>query len=386
MKKVVVNKRTAKALKEFFPWVYKSDILEADDIKRGEVVQVVEDCGKSIGVGYINLDSIISIRMFDFKVKEINRDFFMDKIQKALEERVDIDSNAKRIVHSEADSLPGLIIDSYDEYLSIQFNTAGILNFKNEIISIIEEILTPKAIYISADLHSLKKEGIENFKEEIIGDIPKTIEIIENGIKFEIDIVGGQKTGFYLDQRRNREIVSRYIKQKSKVLDLFCNVGGFGLYAAKKRSADVELVDISKDAVNLAKRNFELNGVDAKFIEENVFDYLRVLRKVDTKYDMIIIDPPSFAKNKNQKNGAIRGFKDLMVNAMKIVEDDGYIALYSCSHYVDMDDLKDVALKASKDTKKRLKVVGHLYQDIDHPYILNMPFSLYLKGVLFKIV
>lgn len=386
MKEAVVNKKAAYSLKEFFPWVYKSDILNINDFNDVEEVKIVDENGKFLAIGYINPKSVITIRVLDFKEKKIDLDFFIEKIESALEKRVDIESNAFRVVHSEADMLPGLIIDNYDENLSVFFNSAGILKYKNEILRAVEEVLTPKSIFISADLNSLEKEGITDFKEEYIGDIPKEIVIEENGVKFKVDIVGGQKTGFYLDQRKNREIVTKYIKQKSKVLDLFCNVGGFGLYASSKKDADVELVDISEDALNLAKENFKLNGKSAKFVNENVFDYLRVLRKGKDRYDMIIIDPPSFAKNKNQKKSAMRGFKDLVVNALKTVEDDGYIALFSCSYYVDMQDLKDIVLKASKDTKKRVQIVEHLYQDNDHPYILNSPYSLYLKGFLFKVV
>ncbi|WP_187648192.1 class I SAM-dependent rRNA methyltransferase [Nitrosophilus labii] len=386
MKKVVINKKAAKTLREFFPWIYRSDIIDHQKFEAGELVKIVDEEGKSLGIGYINLNSVISIRVLDFKIQNVDKDFFIKRIKDALQQRVDIYSNAFRVIHSEADMLPGLIVDRYDEYLSLQINTAGMLRYKDIILEALVEVLRPKGVVIDADRYSLQKEGVEVFEPKIVGKVPNNIIFEENGIKFSVDITSGQKTGFYLDQRRNREIVSRYIKQKSKVLDLFCNIGGFGLYAAKKADADVELVDISKEAIEKAKNNFKLNNVEGKFVCENVFDYLRVLRAGVKKYDMIIIDPPSFAKNKNQKKGALRGFKDLMVNALKIADNQGYIAIFSCSYYVYEEDLVQIALKASKDTKKRLKIVEVLYQDIDHPYVVNIPTSKYLKGFLFKVL
>jgi len=384
MREVIVNKKASKSLKEFFPWVYKSDILtKIDDIS---LVKILDENKKFLAVGYINPKSTISIRVLSFKEEKIDKNFFIKRIQKALIERVDIDSNAKRIIHSEGDFLPGIILDSYDDHLSLFFNTAAILKFKNEILEAIGEVLTPKSIVISGDLYSLKKEGIKDFKSEIIGEIPNEIVIEENGIKFIVDILEGQKTGFYLDQRKNRKILTRYIKQKSKVLDLFCNTGGFGLYGAKIKDAQITAVDISQKAIQNAKKNFLLNSKEATFITQNAFDYLRVLRKEKKKFDMVIIDPPSFAKSKAQKSTALRGFKDLAVNGLKVTEDEGYLAIFSCSYYIDLKDLEKILLKASKDTQKQIKIIEHLYQDIDHPYILNNPYSLYLKGLLVKIV
>jgi len=277
MKKVVVNKKAQNSLKEFFPWVYKSDIKSFKDVKKGEIVRVEDDDGRFLGIGYINLDSIISLRILTFNDEKIDKEFFVKKIKKALDDRIDIDSNAIRVIHSEADEIPGLIVDKFDEYISVMFNTAGVIRLKNDILRAVEEVLNPKGVFVSADFNSLKKEKIE-FEEMKIGEIPKNIEIDENGVKFLIDIENGQKTGFYLDQRRNRLTVSKYIKQKDRVLDLFCNSGGFGLYGAKLKNAQVKLVDISENALNLAKENFKINGVEGEFVEANVFDYLRELR------------------------------------------------------------------------------------------------------------
>ncbi|WP_200762348.1 class I SAM-dependent rRNA methyltransferase [Nitrosophilus alvini] len=385
MKEVVVSRSSALKLEKFFPWVYKNEILSDEDYEKGEIVIVRDELGKSYAVGYINTNSIISVRVFDFKVKDIDEEFLKEKILDASLKRENINSDAYRLIHSEADMLPGLIVDKYGDYLSCQFNTAGILRLKDTILKLLSEIFTPKGIYVNADFYSLKKEGVADFETTVLGEIPDEIIIEENDVKFCIDITGGQKTGFYLDQRRNREIVTKYIKKRDRVLDVFSHAGGFGLYAAAKKEAEVTIVDISSEALLLAKRNFSLNGAPLRdAVEANAFDYLRELRNKKVKYDVVLLDPPSFAKSKDKKRSALRGFKDLFVNGLKLVDKDGMICIFSCSHYIDMDDLKDIALKASKDTGIRLEVMEHLYQDTDHPYILNIPHSLYLKGILFK--
>ncbi|BAF70245.1 class I SAM-dependent rRNA methyltransferase [Nitratiruptor sp. SB155-2] len=384
MKKVVVNKKASQTLLQFFPWVYRSDIVTPLEKFGIEVVHIENEQGKFLGIGYINPKSTIAIRILSFSNEPIDANFFKKRVQEALYKRLDIPSNAYRLIHSEADMLPGLIVDKYEEYLSIHFVTAGILLFQEEIVKTLFEITAPKGAYITAPESAMRKEGEEPF-EKMIGALPEHIEIEENGIRFVVDIKNSQKTGFYLDQRANRAIVTKFMKQKERMLDCFSNSGGFGLYAASKKGADVEIVDISSQALALAKSNFRLNGVVGKFVEANVFDYLRELRKKKAKFDTVVLDPPSFAKSRHQKGGALKGFKDISVNAMKLLDEGGKLALFSCSHYVDMDDLVHIVLKAAKDNHKRVEVLAHMYQDIDHPYILNNPFSLYLKGLLIQV-
>ncbi|BCD60141.1 MULTISPECIES: class I SAM-dependent rRNA methyltransferase [unclassified Nitratiruptor] len=384
MKTVVVNKKASQSLIQFFPWVYRSDIVTPLEKFGVELVHVENEEGKFLGIGYINPKSTIAIRILSFTNESIDTGFFTRRVQEAQYKRLDIPSNAYRLIHSEADLLPGLIVDKYEEYLSIHFVTAGILLFQEMIIEALFDVLTPKGAYITAPESAMRKEGKESF-EKVVGTLPDSIVIEENGVRFLVDILNSQKTGFYLDQRANRAIVAKFMKQKERMLDCFSNSGGFGLYAALKKGADVEIVDISSHALVLARSNFELNGVSGKFVEANVFDYLRELRKKKAKFDTIVLDPPSFAKSRHQKAGAMKGFKDISVNAMKLLDDGGKLALFSCSHYVDMDDLVQIVLKAAKDNHKRVEVLAHMYQDIDHPYILNNPFSLYLKGLLVRV-
>ncbi len=386
MKKVTIKSEAKRRIETFFPWVYKNEILSSlESYEKGEVVEIIDSDGNFLALGYINPQSVIAIRILSYRPQPIDKAFFSKSIEKAVQKRIDIPSNAMRLVHAEADFLPGLIIDRYDEYLVVHILTAGMMRFKEEIIDTLLDILAPKGIVVASQEYAMKREGF-SLEKSVIGVVPSSVKIEENGLFFTSDILHAQKTGFYLDQRKNREIVASHLKQKSKVLDCFCNTGGFGLYARVKKGAFVRLVDISQEAIEVARNNFALNGVDGEFVVANVFDYLRVLRKAKEKFDCIILDPPSFAKTKGQKSGALKGFKDITVNAMKLLEDDGMIALFSCSQAIEMNDLKNIVIKAAKDNGQVIEVMEHLYQDSDHPYILNHPQSLYLKGLLFKVV
>ena len=384
MRKIVVNAKGAKRLRDYFPWVYKSDIVSDLDFEPGELVEARDEKDRFLAKGYVNPYSTIAFRVLTYKDEPITKRLLKSRILRAAARRVGLDTNACRILHSEGDFLPGLIVDRYDEYLSVHFQTAGMVRFKAEILDLLLEIFEPKGMYVAADRYLPQKERVPGFKETI-GQIPDRIVIQEHGVKFYVDILHAQKTGFYLDQRRNRKIVADHVKQKDMVLDCFSNIGGFGLYAALK-GAKVRLVDISEEAIELAKENFALNEVSGEFVVANVFDYLRELRKQKERFDLILLDPPSFTKSKAKKSSAMKGFKDITVNAMKLLQPEGMTALFSCSHHVEMEDLKKVVREAAKDNKEIVEVIEHLYQDIDHPYILNNEFSLYLKGLLCKVV
>ena len=385
MKKVRINAKAAKELAHYAPWVYRSDIVSAMEFEAGELVEVVDEKDRFLAVGYINPASTIAVRVLSFKNVPINRAFFKTRILRAAARRVDIPSDACRLIHSEADFLPGLVVDRYGDYLSVQFTTAGMMRFYETILDILVEVIEPAGMIVRGEEYAFKKEGLEPFVREI-GSVPSSVVIEENGVRFYVDLRSSQKTGFYLDQRRNRKIVTDYIKQRDDVLDCFSNTGGFGLYAKVHKNARVRCVDISEEAIALAKQNFDLNEVTGEFVVANVFDYLRELRSTKERFDLIILDPPSFAKSRSKKSAAMKGFKDITVNAMKLVRSEGLIALFSCSHHVGMEDLKRVALQSAKDNGKMVEVLEHLYQDIDHPYVLGNPYSLYLEGLLLKVI
>ena len=387
MKKVVVKNSVIPKLKRLFPWIYRNELRKVPkSSKSGELVSIFSSDGKFLGIGYINLNSVITVRVLSFNKEKIDIDFFKRRIVKALEKRNNLKNitNSYRIIHSEADFLPGLIVDFYDNYLSIQINTAGMENFRQEILSVLVDLIRPKGIYEKSDKKSREKEGLKTEEKIIYGNIPKEIIIYENNLKFIVDLIDSQKTGFYLDQRKNRMIVSNY--SKGKVLDLFSNSGGFGIYSYHKGADFVKFVDISPNAIKHLEKNCEINEIkNYSIVKDDVFDFLKREEERGEKYDLIIIDPPSFAKTVKEKEGALKGFKYLISKGLNLLKYSGHLAIFSCSHSITMEDLKKLSLEVASKNRIYLEIVEHLYQDNrDHPYILNMENSLYLKGLLMR--
>lgn len=392
MKKLVIKNSAAKKLRLFNPWVYQNEIaMLPQGLEPGELVEVVNLKQESFGVGYANTNSVITLRMLSYKKEDIDAKWIKNKLHLAISARNPIleHSNACRLVHSEADGLAGLIVDFYDGVISLAINTAGMERFRKEIIDALIEIIQPLGIYEKSDASARQKEGLETIEGVVYGEVPDLIEVLEYGCKFGVELNNSQKTGFYLDQRFNHGVMTEYIDEESSMLDLFCNVGGFGMHALNAGAASVTFVDISKPAIEQVKKNIKLNGFESEralCVAQNAMDYIKEAADRKESYDIVVLDPPSFAKTKEQAVGAISGFKHLMLNGIKVCKPGGLIALFSCSYHVGMDDLIELSLEASRDTGIQLRVLEHLYQDKDHPYILNMPNSLYLKGLLFQTV
>ena len=390
MKKLVVKNSAAKKLRLFNPWVYQNEIaMMPEGLEPGELVEVVNLKQESFGVGYANASSVITLRMLSFKMQTIDAAWLKEKLNTAIRARNPIleHANACRLVHSEADGLAGLIVDFYDGVLTVAINTAGMERFRKGIIAALVEIIEPLGIYEKSDANARQKEGLKTNEGVIYGEVPELIEVNEYGCAFGVELSNSQKTGFYLDQRFNHGVMTEYIHDESTMLDLFCNVGGFGMHALNAGAASVTFVDISKPAIEQVKQNIELNEFEqsrAKCVAYNAMDYIKEAADRKESYDIVVLDPPSFAKTKEQAAGAISGFKHLMLNGIKVCKPNGLIALFSCSYHVGMDELVALSLEASRDTGVQLRVIEHLYQDKDHPYILNMPNSLYLKGMLFQ--
>lgn len=393
MKKLVVKNSAAKKLRLFNPWVYQNEIaMLPEGLEAGELVEVVNLKQESFGVGYANASSVITLRMLSFEKEEIDAAWIKRKLDLAIGARNAIleHSNSCRLVHSEADGLAGLIVDFYDGVLSIAINTAGMERFRKEILEALTQIIKPIGIYEKSDAAVREKEGLKTFEGVIQGTVPDFIEVVEFGCQFGLELTSSQKTGFYLDQRFNHGVLTEYIDEDVTMLDLFCNVGGFGMHALNAGAAHVTFVDISKTAIEQVEKNIDLNGFAddgrSTCVAANAMDYIKELADKKASFDIVVLDPPSFAKTKDQAEAAISGFRHLMINGIKVCKPGGLIALFSCSYHVGMDDLIELSLGASRDTGKQLKVLEHLYQDKDHPYILNMPNSLYLKGLLFQVM
>ncbi len=393
MKKLVVKNSAAKKLRLFNPWVYQNEIaMLPEALEAGELVEVVNLKQESFGIGYANPASVITLRMLSFENEQIDAAWIRKKLELAIGARNSIleHSNSCRLVHSEADGLAGLIVDFYDGVVSIAINTAGMERFRKEILEALTQIIKPIGIYEKSDAAVREKEGLKTFEGVIQGTVPDFIEVVEFGCQFGLELTSSQKTGFYLDQRFNHGVLTEYIDEDATMLDLFCNVGGFGMHALNAGAAHVTFVDISKTAIEQVEKNIDLNGFAddgrSTCVAANAMDYIKDLADKKVSFDIVVLDPPSFAKTKDQAEAAISGFRHLMINGIKVTKPGGLIALFSCSYHVGMDDLIELSLGASRDTGKQLKVLEHMYQDKDHPYVLNMPNSLYLKGLLFQVM
>ncbi len=375
--KVEITKSGYEKLKKRFPWLYKNELKKVPECDKGSIADLIYK-DKYIATAFINPFSKITARIVSFKKETIDKEFFEKRIKKALKKREGLKNitNSYRLIHSEADFLPGLIVDKYADNLVVSFTSAGMDNFKGLIIEILINLLNPKGIYEKGD-KIREKEGLEVVNQTFYGEVDDEFIIKEYDKKFLTFLKEGQKTGFFLDQRKNRKIVGEYGGKKT--LDLFANAGGFGIYA---NASFTKFVEISPLACSLIERNCELNNLkNYEIVKMDVFKFLESEKE---KYDLIIIDPPAFAKTKSARTGAIKGWKYLIVNALKLLEDEGYLALFSCSHSITSKDLLDLALSSSIIERCNLEVIEFLKQDIDHPYILNIPNSLYLTGVLLR--
>ena len=380
MKKIILKKTALPKIKQKNLWIYKNEIKKLPNLKAGEIVDIYIG-NEYLATGYINPDSKITVRILSFEKTDINS-LIRNRIKEAIQKRENLKSitNAYRIIHSEADLLPGLIADFYNGYIAIQINTAGMENFRHLILDTLIEILSPEGIIDKSDEKVRKKEGLTTENKVLYGSIPDKILITENNINFSVYLKEGQKTGFYLDQRKNRKLVSEYVQTGFKVLDLFSNAGGFGIYCGKKGADFIKFVDVSDLALNQVQENCQLNGItNFQTIKEDAFDFLK--NETDS-YDLIIVDPPSFAKSRHERQGALRGFKYLIVNSLKILNPKGYLAVFSCSHHISMQDLIDLTTSSAAITGDILEIKEFMYQDKDHPAVINMPNTLYLKGLL----
>ncbi len=390
MKQAVVSQDATEKLKRSFPWVYDSELLRTPrKTAPGEIVQVVSPAGEFLGIGYINLLSRISIRILSFRDRPIDRSFLAERMEAAKRLRAPLRerTNACRVIHAEADLLPGLVVDDYGGHLSLQINTAGMEALRGDILEVLQEVFKPHGIYDKSDAVVREKEGLTTETGVLTGDIPEAIRIDEDNARFLVRLRESQKTGFYLDQRRNRATVAQYVSPGDRFLDVFSNAGGFGIHAALRGAGAVRLVDVSQSALGAAAENVDLNGLtDVQGIKADAFDYLTAAIGRAERYDVIVLDPPSFTKTVQGRRGALKGFTRLMASSLNLLQPQGYIAVFSCSFHVTMEDLKDVAQACALDANVALRVVEHLFQDSDHPYLLHIPQSLYLKGLLFQVI
>ncbi len=366
------------------PWIYKSQIKNLPkETKPGDNVVVKSPKGSVIGMGYYNPSSEIAIRILSRESRRIDREFFAERIHRAAEYRKQyvLKTNAVRWVNSESDQLPGLIVDQYNDTLVVQFLTMGMDVRRQMVLDALQAVMEHERVYERSDGAYRHLEGMVPRKGWLKGDGPAKIEIREGDVRYWVDVENGHKTGFYLDQRESRAAVGADWKGL-EVLDCFAYTGGFAVAAAKRGAASVTGLDISETAVELARENARLNGVSAcEFHRENAFDYLRRCEEDGRTFDAVILDPPSFTRTKGAVEKAKKGYKEIHLRALKILKPQGKLWTFCCSHHVGMDDFQAIILDAARDARRALKVTHYFHQAKDHPVILSIPETLYLKGL-----
>ncbi|MEK0449342.1 MAG: hypothetical protein RL088_1610 [Verrucomicrobiota bacterium] len=373
-------------------WVYSSEVLKSwGEPKDGEVIVIKDGKDRLLGSAIFNSKSQIIARRFSRQKQDLDRDFFQRRISQAVEYRTrrGCDPRLGRLVWSESDGLPGLIVDRYGDYLVVQTLTLAMDMRRDEIAGVLDELLRPAGIVERNDAPIRIAEGLELRTAMMRGTAPKPFPIIAAGLEFEVDLLTGQKTGFYLDQVASYPAVARYANGR-RVLDCFANQGAFALACAKAGAKSAAAVEISADACNQIRGNAARNGLSIDVIEKNAFDFLKLADNVaandpSAKYDLIILDPPSFTKSRGKLEDALRGYKEIHLRAMKLLAPDGMLATFCCSHHVSREHLIGVINEAAVDARKTLRQLECFSQAPDHPIITTMPETEYLKGFLFEL-
>ena len=376
------------------PWVYQNEVLRVtDNVKDGEFVQVRDHHTRLLGAGFYNSKSKINVRLLAPDRIIPNEAFFEERIRAALAVRQKHLPNATsfRVVNAESDFLSGLIVDKYEDVLVVQISALGMDQRKEHIVAVLQKIFSPRAIMERSDMASRKFEGLTEANGILAGECDGKISVNLNGLKFETDLIGGHKTGMYLDQQANYQAVSQFGKG-GQVLDCFSFLGGFGLHAARAGAAHVHLLDQSEDAIEASKRNAAANGLadQCSFDTINVFDWLKnntavkPHERVIPRFDLIILDPPSFTRNRASVPDALRGYKEIHLRALKLLKPGGTLATFCCSHHVSPELFQDTLLSAAFDTRHVLRRVATYAQSPDHPIIPMIPETEYLKGFAFE--
>lgn len=386
MYKVILKKGEEKRILQGHPWIFANEVskIEGKD-KQGSIAEVFSFDGRYVGRGYINHLSKIIVRILTLGSEEIDRDFFKNRIEKAVSYRRSLGfSDSFRAVFAESDLLPGLIVDKYGDYLSVQFLTLGMEVRKAMIVDILKEVLSPKGIYERSDVAVRKKEGLEPIKGLLYGEIPDDVIIEENGVKLSVDIINGQKTGYFLDQKSNRDRVKPYVYGKS-VLDCFCNVGGFSMCSAKYGAKSVISLDVSPLAISTVEKNARLNGfTQIQPIEADVFQALRDYRKSQTTFDTIILDPPAFTKSFDTVKEGYGGYVDINSLALKLLNPNGHLITCSCSQHLTMPLFIKMIKESSIRAGVTAEIVELAIQGQDHPMLLSDEEALYLKCAVIR--
>ncbi len=392
---VVLKKGEGRSLKAGGPWIYDNEIESiTGTFKNGDIAVIKDFDGYVLGKGFINQNSKIRVRMMTRdKEQDIDRDFLEKRVRAAWEYRKKtVDTSSCRIIFGEADFLPGLVIDKFSDVLVVESLALGIDRMKNDITDILKKVLAEdginiRGVYERSDAKVRLQEGMERFKGFIGDEFDTDVEIVENGVRYIVDVRDGQKTGFFLDQKYNRLAIQRLCKD-AKVLDCFTHTGSFALNAGIAGAKSVLGVDASELAIDRARENAKLNGLEntVEFVCSDVFDFLPKLEAAGERFDVVILDPPAFAKSRNSVKNAVKGYREINMRGMKLVNDGGFLATCSCSHFMTQESLAQTIAQAAKNVHCRLRQVEYRTQSADHPILWSADESYYLKFYIFQVI
>ena len=392
---VTLKKGAGRTLKEGGPWIYDNEIESImGSFTDGDIVLVHDFDGYPLGRGFINRNSKLTVRMMTRnRDTEVDESFIRMRVKNAWEYRKKVmdDISSCRVIFGEADFLPGLVVDKFADVLVVESLALGIDRFKEMIIDILKELMEADGIHIRgvyerSDAKVREQEGMERYKGFIGAPFDTKVEIVENGVRYYVDVKDGQKTGFFLDQKYNRRAAAKLCKG-ARVLDCFTHTGSFALNAGMAGAEHVTGVDASELGVAQARENAALNGLEdrVEFICEDVFDLLPRLEKQGEKFDVVILDPPAFTKSRSSIKKAVKGYREINLRGMKLVKDGGYLATCSCSHFMDYELFTQTIGQAARNVHKRLRQVEFRTQSPDHPILWGAGDSYYLKFYIFQV-
>jgi 23S rRNA (cytosine1962-C5)-methyltransferase len=384
---VRINRKAVDRIESGHPWIFVSDLADRDGAQPGGVVTVADPRGRPLGTAHYSSASQIALRMLSRQVEPVGRDFYLRRIRAAEAHRRQLvhDTNAYRAVHGEADLLPALVVDRYGDYLVMQTLNQGMDRARGEIANCLGEIFQPKGIVARNDVAVRTKEQLPLESQVCAGEIPETVEVQMNGLRLRADLLHGQKTGIFLDQRENYKAAARYARG-GRALDAFTSTGGFALHVAP-HCETVEAVDSSAPALATARANAQANGLaNIEFREADVFEVLTQYVSARRQFSMVVLDPPAFAKSRRSLEGAATGYKEINLRALRLLGPAGVLVTCSCSHHVSEAMLLELVAEAALDAKRTLRVLERRTQSQDHPILLTVPETHYLKCLILEVV
>ena len=381
-----IHRRAADRLAAGHVWVYASDVDRPENARPGDTVTVLDPRGTALGTAQFSAASQIALRLFSSQVEPLDEAFFRRRLEAAIAHRRKVvrDSNACRLVFSEADRLPGLIVDQYGDTLVLQTLTQGMDRVQPLLVQLLDELVRPRGIRERNDAQVRTKEQLSFRSGPVAGDPAEAVEVVMNGLVYHADLVGGQKTGVYLDQRENYLAAARWAH--GDALDCFTSTGGFALHLSKT-CRTVEAVDSGAAALAGAQRNAGRNGIEnIRFVEADVFDVLAAHRASGRRFQTVVLDPPAFAKTRSAIEGAGRGYKEINLRGLQLLEPGGILVTCSCSHHMSEAMLLDAVNAAARDAKKTLRLLERRVQAADHPVLTAIPETLYLKCLILEVL